>query len=170
MNARRLPLADVPNAANSPLRTVAAANALHGKRPRTHTKDERDLIHAQPPTKRQFVQTDDAQARRDAVLRRSGPSKETPLQKKLQAARGRPQSVRLPADETEEERRIKQLTEKHNIEHVREWQKHYKRTFPQYTLYFDSVPDDVRPLITQDIHTLGGVRFNLYPPLTYSDC
>lgn len=156
MNARRVPLADVPNAANSPLRAVAAANA---KRPRTHNKEERDFAAAQPPTKRQFVETDETQARRDAVLRRSGSGtgKETALQKKLEAARVKTQAAKTAITEAREEKAIKQQT-RDNADHIREWQRHYTKAFPQYTLYLDNIPDDVKPLVTRDIHALGAVQ------------
>lgn len=167
MNTRRVPLADVPNAANSPLRAVAAAAAvaaasLHNtKRPRPQSKEERDAL-AQPPSKRQFVQTDEAQARRDAVLRRSGSNKETPLQKKLEAARrGQYQAKQAidtgDADEKKREREKPRQVTRENADHIREWQRHYRRAFPNYTLYFDNVPEDVKQVVSKDVLKLNAV-------------
>jgi regulatory subunit for Cdc7p protein kinase len=40
---------------------------------------------------------------------------------------------------------------------IRAWQKHYRKVFPDFVFYFDSVPDDVRVKFCKQITSLGAV-------------
>lgn len=81
MNSRRVPLANLQNATNSPLRP----HAVGGKRQRSHASEQRDLAYGQPPpAKKQIVEVDDAQSRRYGLMKRSA-APPTSLQKKLEA-------------------------------------------------------------------------------------
>ena len=85
MANRRVPLANLHNATNSPMRAPQVA----GKRQRSHASEQRDLAYGQPPSKKLIVEVDDADARRSGLVRRSGaPQSTTSLTRKLEAARG----------------------------------------------------------------------------------
>ncbi|KAI8935532.1 hypothetical protein NX059_008102 [Plenodomus lindquistii] len=123
MSNRRVPLASLQNATNSPLR----APALGGKRQRSHASEQRDAGYGQPPLKKQLIEVDDAEARRHGLVRRSG-AQPTALTRKLEAARENKapakQAVQRPAND---------------LETIRQWQRHYRKLFPQFVFYFDSV-------------------------------
>lgn len=145
MSGRRAPLADVPNAANSPYRGVATA----GKRARSQAPDHRD-----GPTKRQQVDTDDAQVRRAALAKRSASIQQpTALQRKLEAARN-PQS--RPALKSREGSRAPEHGQQ-NLDSIRQWQQHYRRIFPSFVFFLDNIPDDAKAEVLKDIHALGAV-------------
>ena len=44
-----------------------------------------------------------------------------------------------------------------NLEIIRQWQKHYRRVFPQFVFYFESIPDDIRSRFAKQITSLGAV-------------
>jgi hypothetical protein len=143
MANRRVPLATVPNAANSPYRAVAAAAT---KRQRAYVADQRDLGYEQPPpAKKQIIEVEDADSRRLAP-RRTVQGQPTTLQRKLEAARD-PRSRQRSVDLVKGDLR----------EDIKLWREHYRRAFPSYVLYFDAVPDDVRNKIVRDIRVLGSV-------------
>src|SRR5262245_16641762 len=95
MANRRVPLANLQHATNSPLR----ATAVGGKRQRSHASEQRDLPYGQPPPKKQMIEVDDAEARRTGLVRRSG-APPTALTRKLEAARDQKSSVKQ-ADRTQ---------------------------------------------------------------------
>ncbi|KAF2744603.1 hypothetical protein M011DRAFT_479643 [Sporormia fimetaria CBS 119925] len=141
MNTRRVPLANLHNATNSPLRAPAAGL----KRQRSNASEQRDLPYGQPPPKKQIVEVDDAESRRNGLSRRSG-APATSLQRKLEAARdAKPVSKQIDAQRT--------LSE--NLSTIREWQKHYKKMFPRFVFYFESIPDDVRLKVLRQVLQLG---------------
>lgn len=43
---------------------------------------------------------------------------------------------------------------------IRAWQKHYRKVFPSFVFYFDSVPDDVRVRFSNQITSFGAVSQN----------
>lgn len=166
MASRRLPLANVPNAVNSPVRNVPAVS---GKRTRAQAGDARETIHGQPPAKKQAVGVahDDeenvdprrrrgvsvaAQDKLDEVFsnKRSTNAQPTAFERKLTSARDR----RTTPQSRTAERTQKQQAES-NIESIRQWQKHYRRQFPQFVFYFDNVPDDVRTKAMRQIRQLN---------------
>ncbi|KAF2853257.1 hypothetical protein T440DRAFT_477074 [Plenodomus tracheiphilus IPT5] len=123
MSSRRVPLASLQNATNSPLR----APAIGGKRQRSHASEQRDVGYGQPPLKKQLIEVDDAEARRHGLVRRSG-AQPTALTRKLEAAR-------------ENKPPVKQAVQRaaNDLETIRQWQRHYRKLFPQFVFYFDSV-------------------------------
>ncbi|KAF2804622.1 uncharacterized protein BDZ99DRAFT_397766 [Mytilinidion resinicola] len=144
MTSRRAPLANIPNAANSPFRAVAAAAS---KRQRSHASDQRELAYGQPPpTKKLIVEVDDAEARRHGLGRRTTHNPNA-FQRKLEAAR----EVKAPSKSSERPQKVTN----ENLESIRQWQKHYKRMFPTFVFYFDSIPDDLRSRASRQAHTLG---------------
>jgi regulatory subunit for Cdc7p protein kinase len=163
MASRRAPLANVPNAINSPFRTVAAVG---GKRTRTQAGEQRD-VYGQPPSKKHIIETQDDDDENVDPRRRSGvpavpqdnlddpfakrthSTQPTALEKKLASVREKkpstaPQRVERP-----------QKQDGSNLESIRQWQKHYRRQFPQFVFYFESVADDVRAKAMRSIQHLG---------------
>ncbi|KAI4721409.1 hypothetical protein E4T48_02352 [Aureobasidium sp. EXF-10727] len=152
MSSKRLPLANNSNAVNSPFRSV---NPVSGKRSRQ--QDPRDA--GQPPTKKQVLELDHdenqqprslirqslAQQEKDAqlFLRKPGNAPPTAFERKLAAAR-KPPSAQKPLQRTAD-----------SLESIRQWQRHYRKAFPQFVFYFESVPDDVRTKVSRQIQYLG---------------
>ncbi|KAJ9667375.1 Cdc7p-Dbf4p kinase complex regulatory subunit [Coniosporium apollinis] len=135
MANRRVPLANLPNATNSPFRAVNAKR-------KSHASDQRDLAYGQPPQKRQMVEVDDEEARRNNLLKRNANNPPTALQKKFEAAReSKPAQTQKPTSE--------------NLETIRQWQRHYRKAFPQFVFYFESISDDARVKILRQVLALG---------------
>ncbi|THV95683.1 hypothetical protein D6C86_08925 [Aureobasidium pullulans] len=152
MSSKRLPLANNSNAVNSPFRTV---NPISGKRSRA--QDPRDA--GQPPLKKQVLDLDHdenqqprslirqslAQQEKDAqlFLKKPGNAPPTAFERKLAAAR-KPPSAQKPIQRTAD-----------SLESIRQWQRHYRKAFPQFVFYFESVSDDVRTKVSRQIQYLG---------------
>ncbi|KAF2262673.1 hypothetical protein CC78DRAFT_519625 [Lojkania enalia] len=142
MTNRRVPLATLQNATNSPLR----ATVVGGKRQRSHASEQRDLPYGQPPPKKQIVEVDDAEARRNGLVRRSN-APPTAFQRKLEAAR------EVKAVPKQADRNPRGLNE--NLETIRQWQRHYRKMFPSFVFFFESIPEDVRSKVSRQAQTLG---------------
>lgn len=146
MTSRRQVLADIPHAINSPNRGLAA---LATKRPRSYAADQRELAYGQPPpAKKQLLQTDEQEARRYALLQKTGNQPPTTLQQKLEAVRDARQFVKPT-----EKRQLQA-----NLEDIRQWQRHYRKVFPQIVFYFDNVPEEIREKVKRQVKNLGSVR------------
>ena len=155
--SRRAPLADIPNAVNSPNRGMPQIGT---KRGRSHAADQRELAYGQaPPAKRQLLQTEDQEARRNALLQRTSSQPPTALQRKLEAVRDAQRPAKAP------EKMSKPVQS--NLEDIRQWQRHYRKVFPQIVFYFDNVPEDVRERVKRFVKTLGAVRISLSSILYY---
>lgn len=163
MTTRRVPLANNTNAINSPFRNVAAVG---GKRTRAQVADARELVYGQPPSKKVVIEIKDNDentaprtlTRQNPALqdqeakvfmRKTSNAPPTAFEKKLAAARGKPIPQSRPLD--------RPVRAADNLENIRQWQKHYRKAFPGYTFYFESVPDDIRTRISRQIHYLGAV-------------
>ncbi|KAI7978507.1 hypothetical protein EIK77_002058 [Talaromyces pinophilus] len=148
MSSRRPPLANVPNAANSPHRT---SNSAAVKRARTGSEmgSRIDLLFGQPPAKKQFVDREDhhvggaapgspTKARTMVApqmsvesrmfSRRSNASQLTPFEKKLMAVREQKDSAAAQASRNS--RYDKASAEK--LDNIRQWQRHYRKAFPSF--------------------------------------
>ncbi|KAL4929036.1 protein serine/threonine kinase activating protein nimO [Aspergillus undulatus] len=154
MSTRR-PLANVPNATNSPHRV----GLVPAKRPRTTTAHI-DIPYGQPP-KKQVVDGSGADAQptnqtkistlqgTDSKLftRRSNNAQPSAFEKKLVAARDKerqPQSKSTKQEKPPAE----------NIS-IRQWQRHYRKAFPHFVFYFDAVPLDLRSKCSRQVIALG---------------
>ncbi|KAJ5164430.1 Regulatory subunit Dfp1/Him1 central region [Penicillium coprophilum] len=148
--ATRRPLANVPNATNSPRR---AELVLKRARP-----TRVDIPYGQPPPKRQVMENLEYEPRSttcqatntDSKLfaRRSNNSNPSAFEKKLVAAR-----------EKERQPQVKHVrVEKapaDTMDSIRQWQRHYRKAFPQFVFYFDSIPEDVRRRFNRQVIALG---------------
>lgn len=158
MSSRRVPLGNVPNAVNSPFRAVAAAAS---KRSREQLEAQEDFSYdVQPRAKRQAVED-------------QRPSQRTPPRKQaLQSLEGRvfnrrPNNAQptaferklLAAREDKSKQRVDRQDKAANEQRgdVRQWQKHYKKLFPSFVFYFESVPEDVRIYCSKHVRSLGAV-------------
>ena len=166
MTGRRVPLSSVPNAANSPFRAVAAAAS---KRSREQLEAQEDLSYEyQPHPKRQALQEARTNLRvspRKQALqsaegrifnRRTANATPTAFERKLLAARGERSQQRV-------ERQEKASNEA--LDTVRQWQRHYKKSFPGFVFYFESVPEDVRVRCSRWVRSLGAVSLQPILPL-----
>ena len=158
MSSRRVPLGDVPNAANSPFRVVAAAAS---KRSRDQVEAQEDLsCDIQPRAKRQALENayrnQRSPAKKQALQsaegrvfdRRPTNAQPTAFQRKLLAAREERPRQRI-------EKQEKPATVQ--IDDVRQWQRHYKKLFPSFVFYFESLSEDVRASCAKNIRSLGAV-------------
>ncbi|KAF2116157.1 Dfp1/Him1, central region-domain-containing protein [Lophiotrema nucula] len=142
MNSRRVPLANLQNATNSPLRAQTAG----AKRSRSHASEQRDMPYGQPPPKKQMIAVDDAESTRFGLSRKSG-APPNAFQRKLEAVR-EVKAVPKQADKT-------QRTVNENLETIRQWQRHYRKMFPTFVFYFESISEDVRSKVSRQAQTLG---------------
>lgn len=166
MASRRPPLANVPNAINSPLRTAVPSTA--GKRTRAQAGEQREAVHGQPPTKKQIIELPTAEDVENVDPKKRGGVAVTPkdklhdpfakrnthahpaaFEKKLASVREKKQ----PVAQQRAERPHRQQAD--NLESIRQWQKHYRRQFPHFVFYFDGVSEDVRARAIRQIYLLG---------------
>lgn len=164
MASRRAPLANVPNAINSPFRTVPAVG---GKRTRTQAGEQRDVVYGQPPSKKHVVETQDEGDENIDPRRRSGvPANpddklDEPFAKRTQSTQPTAFERKLASVREKKPAAPQQRVERSqkqdgsNLESIRQWQKHYRRQFPQFVFYFESVTEDVRAKSMRSIHHLG---------------
>ncbi len=146
-------MSNVPNATNSPFRGIAAAGT---KRTRSYAGEQRELPHKlTPPAKKQMIEIDNLEGRRQGLVKRNGGERPASFQTKLEALRVSKPIHKLPE-------RV-QKTQSENLENVRQWQKHYRKVFPQYVFFFESIPDEVRAKASRQIYILGAVRHALCP-------
>jgi regulatory subunit for Cdc7p protein kinase len=156
--SRRPPLASIPNATNSPHRLLANSGS---KRPRslanfTQQEDEpsqkrlmveRSSAVAVPPISRRQALSLAAEGR--VFERENNGSEVNAFQKKLVAAREKGNNIRITKN-------VDSQTTK-DVESIRQWQKHYRRIFPQFNFYFESVPEDARTRFARQVTSLGAV-------------
>lgn len=155
---QRLPLSNAPNLANSPYR------ATNGKRLRSQAVDERENADAYPPKKRLAVESGVKSLRRHdlaAVDDAAGnvftgkPERHIPnsFNRRLNSVReaGKTQAA-AAGDKT---------TDKHlqSEEQLRVWRRHYRKIFPSFVFFFESLPQDVSVRAARQIARLGAVRF-----------
>ncbi|KAK2836861.1 hypothetical protein FQN49_006648 [Arthroderma sp. PD_2] len=157
MTSRRAPLANVPNATNSPHRAASTAAMKRG-RPLGLPWD-----CAPPPLKKQMLDAENADTRplQKNLNQQTGESKlftrrtntqPTAFEKKLVAARDKPKQ----ANTLKVSRNIKYCPE--SVESVRQWQRHYRKVFPTYVFYFESIPEETRKKYVRQIMSLGATE------------
>ncbi|KAJ5190925.1 uncharacterized protein N7498_009910 [Penicillium cinerascens] len=154
MSTRR-PLANVPNATNSPHR----AGLLSAKRARS---GQLEIPYGQPPPKKQVMDAAEQDARSPSrnrstayhsaesklFSRRSNNPNPSAFEKKLVAAREKDRPSQLKTARGE-----KPSTD--TMDTIRQWQRHYRKAFPQFVFYFDSIPEDVRRKFSRQVVALG---------------
>jgi regulatory subunit for Cdc7p protein kinase len=160
MSSRRAPLSNNPNAANSPYRAVTAAAA---KQKRSYATIQREETYGQPPpAKKQMVKVNQSGPRSPArqslanapegrvfTTRKSNASQTSNFARKLEALRVK------PAQQTHATVDTKAAEE--NLDTIRQWQRHYRRVFPKFVFYFESVSEDCRVKFSKQVAALGAV-------------
>lgn len=178
MASRRAPLATMPNVAvNSPFRT---SQAIAGKRTRAQLGEN---VYGQPPTKKQLLDANNEGGENVDPLKRSGATvisnekldepfstkrtstaPPTAFERKLASVREKKPTQQPLQHQQQLQRADRSQTIKgDNLENVRQWQRHYRRQFPQFVFYFDSVPDDVRQKAIRQVRSLGAVSGCSFP-------
>lgn len=164
MSNRRAPLTSVPNAVNSPYRVSAAAT----KRSRQQV-DQEDLgydqqplakklatangrLYPRTPPRRQGLQ----QAEARVFGKRPGNVQPTAFELKLLEAKERKAfGIHGAGQEQRVERPNRVAGEP--FEGIRQWQKHYRKVFPTFVFYFESVSDETRARYSKFIRAFGAV-------------
>lgn len=159
MSNRRVPLANIANGANSPYRAVAAAAA--SKRSKSQNTTQENLAYNEPPpAKKQIIEVGDSAFRTPprrqipqhaegrVFNQRPANARTTAFEKKLLAAKER----QAPPKPVRQEKAFHE-----NLESIKAWQIHYRKVFPHFVFYFESVPDDVRLRCSKQVLSLGSV-------------
>ena len=156
MSSHRVPLANNPNAANSPYRATNAS-----KRARAASHDIEN--ECSPPKKRQLLSKDIGSFRRAQKISLNEPEGkvfaerrdhgvQNLFQRKLLAAGQGRQRINAQADGKQEQTQPGQEQES-----LQNWRKHYRRVFPYFVIYFDSIPSDTVLRFKRMVLKLGGV-------------
>lgn len=160
MSGRRVPLSSNPNAANSPYRVATAA----AKQKRSYATIQREETYGQPPpAKKQMVkvnQTGPRSPTRQSLAnntegrvftRKSNTVQPNAFARKLEALRVKPiQQIHAAADTKAAEE---------NLDTIKQWQRHYRKVFPKFVFYFESVSEDSRIKFSKQVTALGAVSF-----------
>jgi regulatory subunit for Cdc7p protein kinase len=133
-------LCNLPNAANSPFREPIVPGT---KRPRTDAAYEK-----QPPAKKQIIETEDTENRRQAISRKVAHT---------QTTNGAAATAIMRKTIAKTTTKASQQVTQENLTEIRQWQRHYKKLFPQMVFYYDNVPDETRHKIGKQIQLLGSV-------------
>lgn len=158
MSTRR-PLANVPNATNSP-----RAGPVPAKRARS---GQIEIPYGQPPPKKQAINSVEHDARSPTrnkstvnggnesrlFSRRSNNAIPSAFEKKLVAAREKERQSQPKGTKSEK-------PSADTLDSIRQWQKHYRKVFPQFVFYFDSIPDDIRRKFCRQVVALGAVSLS----------
>lgn len=155
-STRRQPLMSIPNATNSPhrnhitnsgskrTRAAASISQQENEPPNKRQALEKSAHEGVPVTPRRIGQQENTEGR---FFDRPTREPLNTFQKKLVAARDRDGHTRT----------TRNTTNNKDVENVRQWQKHYRKLFPQFTFYFDSIPDDQKTRFGKHIQQLGAV-------------
>lgn len=68
------------------------------------------------------------------------------FQRRLVAAREKGAPVKVAKNEVQQQK---------EAENIRQWQKHYRKIFPTFSFYFESIPEDMRARFTRQVTALG---------------
>lgn len=170
MSNRRAPLSSVPNAVNSPYRVSIAAT----KRSRQQV-DQEDVgydqqplakkvatangrLYPRTPPRRQGLQ----QAEARVFGKRPGNVQPTAFELKLLEAKERKALETHGAGQEQRAERPNRVAGE-PFEGIRQWQKHYRKVFPTFVFYFESVSDEMRARYSKFIRAFGAVSSTLYP-------
>jgi regulatory subunit for Cdc7p protein kinase len=126
-------------------------------------------VFGQPPPKKRFLEKDDAASRSPTKTRttissqtaeskvfsrRAHHTQATAFERKLIAAREKERQSQPRGSKYEK-------TSAETMDNIRQWQRHYRKAFPGFVFYFDSIPTDVRSRSLREVLALGAVSFDL---------
>lgn len=155
--SRRMPLASLANAPNSPHRplsnsgskrprSVANISQQENEPPQKRLAVEKNVRDANPPVTPQR-QPQPTMAEGRVFERGHGESGSTAFQRRLVAARDKTAGLRV----------TKNVDMSTKEDTIRTWQKHYRKLFPSFSFYFDGVSEEARSRFLRQITSLGAV-------------
>jgi len=155
MSSKRIPLANNPSAANSPFRNAAAKRS----RAQVEGKDVENVYS--PPKKKQLLGIEGNGTRRAqhispderegrVFLGKADGAASNAFARKLAAAREARQAQPRPM-----EKEAKTIIA--DIDTIKQWRKHYRKVFPSFVFYFESLPADMSAKSSKQIQSLGAV-------------
>ena len=158
-NQRRIPLGDIPNAANSPRRPSAAI-----KRLRLDPEAKEDFgIDEQRPAKRQALtakrlaprtpRRQPAPLAGEGIFEEKKTTQPTAFERRLRAAKETADRERQPQQHQERQSR----SEEQVAEEIRAWRRSTQRAFPSFVFYFEGIPDETRRRCSRIVRGLGAV-------------
>ncbi|KAL8679709.1 MAG: hypothetical protein Q9186_004027 [Xanthomendoza sp. 1 TL-2023] len=164
MSNRRAPLSSVPHAVNSPFRLPGAPVS---KRPRQQLDQEDYAYDLQPPNKKSAIGNNSRlaprtppqkqslqQAEARVFSKRPGNAQPTAFERRLLEAKDRKvREAQEKAQEPRVERNARSTIE--TFEGIRQWQKHYRKVFPTFVFYFESVAEETRARHAKFIRAFG---------------
>lgn len=149
MTSRRAPLANNPNAANSPIRTGHSLSKPTKIYSRLMVADRDRDSNLQPPAKKQAL--NDGRQRhvtyRDNSLQ-DHRSRGSTYEMKLARERSRLDKASAITG--------RQLTTE-DLDNLRHWKSHHKAKFPRFVFYFEKVPEKDRYKCAKQLCQLGAV-------------
>lgn len=159
ISSKRIPLANNPNAANSPFRNATAKRS----RAQLDYKDAESLCS--PPKKKQLIGIEGNGTRRAqhispderegrVFLGKADGAASNAFARKLAAAREPRHPQPRPAEKDAK-------TIKEDIDTIKQWRRHYRKVFPTFVFYFESLPADVSAKSSKQIQALGAVSQHL---------
>lgn len=160
MPNKRIPLANNPNAVNSPYRPLAAATAIKRSR---HEAEKQDGLTSdqQPPSKRQAIEILETRPRT--------PTRRQPLQHPEGRVSKKTTSSQVTSFErnlfAEKDKQTQQRVERQeqtaadSLNGIKQWQRHYRKVFPEFVFYFEHVPAEAQLKYSKQIRALGAVSF-----------
>jgi len=83
----------------------------------------------------------------------------TPFERKLVAARDNKSTI---TSHTTVQKRTTGYNDEESLDNIRAWQRHYKKAFPSFVFYYESVTDETRMKISRMVLSLGAVRSFYY--------
>jgi regulatory subunit for Cdc7p protein kinase len=136
--ARRMPLADNPNIANSPMRAAAAA----GKLKRPYATLQREEQYGHPPPKKQIV---------DHGVHRAVSGK---------PAQAATSTQRTTTAKERAARLAQQQAQAHHVSaemELEKWRQYHRSRFPSMVFYFESISPEIHAKLVHRITKLGAV-------------
>jgi regulatory subunit for Cdc7p protein kinase len=173
MPSRRVPLQNISNGGNSPYNALATAAQNAQKRARSHSSVQREIPYGQPPpAKRQQIEVDKStlktpphqQASHGQELRLGRKPSTNTFEQRIAAIKRNRAPIKQQAAAT-----LEIGASKEAVETIKQWQKHYRRVFPQYVFYFESVPEDVRAKCSKQVQALGAVSITQCPKTSHNE-
>ncbi|KAK2761635.1 hypothetical protein FQN54_001463 [Arachnomyces sp. PD_36] len=155
MATRRPPLANVPNATNSPHNNAF----IPSKRPRTQGS-QYELANGQPPFKKQLRDDENVSMKSPSrktishggegkvFTRKNVNAPPTAFERKLVAAREKDRQSQAKASRSEKQ-------SGNTRDNIVQWQRHYRKAFPQFVFYFEGMTTEVRNKCSRQVHALG---------------
>ena len=159
MPNKRIPLGNVPNAANSPFRAVAAAASKRSRDQVDAEGDsqyeskarvkrqalEADRLSLHTPPKKQTLQSIESRS----FSKRINNTQPTDFERKLLAAK---------RNDLQEKVEKKDKASHEALDDIQKWHRFYTKSFPSFIFYFESVSEELRIKYSKWVRAFGAVR------------